>query len=200
VYRPIRYIKSLNAGTYLRFPLRFFPVYLSLHFLYLAIISASHPLGKLYSPFVIEYLNIINGVRNVLLAGSEFVLSIFGFASLRFGEHGLAIVNGGRVHLNNGCLAWGIMAFWVAFVFANEGSWRKKGKWMLAGVLAICVINIGRVVVLLIALTRSRGPVLSLDQHTVFNVVAYVLVFGMMYLYIRKNNSTIGQFDHSAIG
>ncbi len=188
-------IGFITNNPYLRFPIRFFGLYFPLQWFYLAVISASDPGGKFYSPFVVQYFNVMNGVRSILLAGSEAVLGFINFSTSRFGEHGLCIVDGGRVSLNNGCLAWGIMSFWVAFIFANDGTWKTKAKWMLGGIAVICLINITRIVVLLVILTKKQQPVFAIEHHTLFNLVAYAFVFGLMYLFIRADKQRINQLQ-----
>lgn len=180
-------MRRLLNNSYLKFPLRFFAVYLPLHFMYLVVISASHPLGKLYSPFVIDYLNVINGLRNVLLTGITWLLRAFQYAPFYIGETGIRLPGGGQVNLNNACLGWGVMAFWIAFVFANSGTAKSKAKWMMIGIVSICLINIVRIAVLLVALNKKWNAFINIDQHTMFNIIGYALVFGLMYLFIKSS-------------
>ena len=178
--------KTITQNIYLRFPIRFFGLYLPLEIIYYVVISASHPNGKLYSLFVTQYLNIMNGIRNILIGISQLVLSVFNYSTTRYAEHGLMINTGGKVSVNNACLGYSIMAFWLAFIFANDGTWKMKAKWILTGLLAITIINVGRIVFLLIALNKKWSLFYSIDHHSAFNIVAYLFIFGLMYVFIRS--------------
>lgn len=96
-------------------------------------------------------------------------------------------VRGGRgVNVGYDCLGYGITSFWIAFVFANAGSWKKKGAWMLGGAVFLWFINVLRISLVLVATNRNWKFPLGWDHHTWFNIVSYSMIFLMMWLYDKK--------------
>jgi exosortase/archaeosortase family protein len=91
------------------------------------------------------------------------------------------------------------MSFWIAYVIAdNKNTWQKKLYWCVAGIFFIWVINCCRVSLLLLALQNNWAVVTGVDQHAMFNIVAYSFVFLMIWLYSRKNETNIApQFQRA---
>lgn len=84
------------------------------------------------------------------------------------------------------CLGYGVTSFWLAFVFANTGSWKKKLLWMLGGALALLVINILRLAFVALASHKGWAYPLGWDHHTWFNIAAYGMIFLMIFFYDRR--------------
>ena len=118
--------------------------------------------------------------------GSQGLLTLFGYATHRPDSHLIVMPNGVYVRMVYACLGYGIMSFWAAFVFANRGSWKRKTIWILGGLLAIWFINVMRISFLLVANSEHKSMPLGIDHHTWFNMCAYGLIFGMIYLYDRN--------------
>jgi exosortase/archaeosortase family protein len=84
------------------------------------------------------------------------------------------------------CIGYGVMSFWVAFIFANKGTFKKKFLWISGGILVLWIINVLRVSLLLLAINKNWKIPLGWDHHTWFNIVAYSLIFLMILLYDRS--------------
>lgn len=93
-------------------------------------------------------------------------------------------VRGGRgVNVGYDCLGYGVMSFWIAFVFANNGTWKRKLGWMAIGAFALWLINVLRISLVLVGANKNWKFPLGWDHHTWFNIVAYVAIFGMIWIY-----------------
>lgn len=87
------------------------------------------------------------------------------------------------------CLGYGVTSFWIAFVFANTGSWKRKAAWMIGGAVVLWVINVLRISLVLIGANRNWKFPFGWDQHTWFNIVAYGAIFVMIWVYDKKGLS-----------
>lgn len=141
--------------------------------------------GNYYSPFIQKYLDYIHLFRKILMTVSGFVSSAFGYKASIVNEYDLKLENGRGVHIVYSCLGIGVMSFWTAFVIANEGKAFKKFKWILGGIAAIFCINVTRVSLMLLAIANHWNLFYRIDNHLLFNIVAYLLIFVMIYLYDR---------------
>jgi exosortase/archaeosortase family protein len=164
---------------------KFFGAFFLLFYGTEAVIAFSSP-GRFYLPFVEAHLNFIDPFRQFLLGATQNLLSLFGFQAVQKDMYTLGFTGGSNIVLVYSCIGYGVISFWVAFVFANKGSWSKKAVWMVAGCACLCAINIFRISALLVAVNKKWAIPLGWDHHTWFNIVAYGLIFCLMYLYDRS--------------
>jgi exosortase/archaeosortase family protein len=141
--------------------------------------------GKLYSPFLDHYFNIIKGLTTFLTGAARLVLQAFHYTVHQNNYHTLRIEYSKGISVNPSCLGWAVMSFWVAFVFANGGIWKHKLKWMMYGIASICILNITRIALIAAATHLRWKTIASLDHHQLFNVFSYCCIFILMYLYTR---------------
>ena len=139
--------------------------------------------GGYYVSIFDHYLNYPTWLRTSILAGSKFLLGILGYRASIQDRFVLRLEDLTYVRLVYGCLAYGIMSFWIAFVFSNKGTFKKKSLWVLGGVVGIWLINIVRISALLVANSTQTKLPFGMDHHTLFDICAYTLVFTMIYLY-----------------
>src|SRR5450759_2374683 len=125
---------------YIFFIIKFIGIFCIFYFGTVAVIGLSVPQGY-YSPFVAHYLNYIDWLRTSLLLTSKGLLSLLGYQTYIADKYDLIMKNGIGIRMVYSCIGYGVMSFWAAFVLANKGSWIKKLKWLLAGWLAIWIIN-----------------------------------------------------------
>ena len=83
------------------------------------------------------------------------------------------------------CLGYGVMSFWIAFVVANKGTSIKKLKWLLGGLFLICLINVIRISLLLLAI-NFHWLTPYFNHHTWFNIIAYLIIFILIYFYDKS--------------
>lgn len=98
----------------------------------------------------------------------------------------MRIVGGGGINVVYSCLGYGVTSFWLAFVFANTGSFKKKIAWMLGGAMVLLIINILRMGLVAMASHEKWKYPLGWDHHTWFNIVAYGMIFLMIYVYDKS--------------
>ena len=148
-----------------------------------AIIGLSAP-GGLYSPFVDHYLDIIAWLRASLLWGTKSILALFGISTYYFNAFVLKKTGGSGIEIIYSCIGYGVMSFWIAFIYANEGGIKQKMKWITGGLLLIWGINIMRLALVLVAANGNfKFP--FFDHHTWFNIAAYLAIFMMIFYYNR---------------
>jgi exosortase/archaeosortase family protein len=178
----ITYLKTHPILIYL---IKFAGIFCICYFGTLAIIGLSAPAGH-YSYFIDTYLDYISGLRKSLMFASRILLSLVGYNAVTSNIYSLKIEYGKAIHIGFDCLGYGVMSFWIAFIAANKGSLIKKIKWIFGGLLLIWLINVTRISLLLIATNKHTIFPLGLNHHTWFNVVAYLLIFILIWLYDRS--------------
>ena len=179
-------LNFLTDKTFIRFLIRFLLVFAICYYGTLGVIGLTVP-GGYYSPFVNHYLDYIGWIRSSLLHGSQTVLSFFGVDTYFASDYNLRQVNGRGIKIVYECVGYGIMSFWIAFVVASEGSFKKKITWIIAGLLFIWLLNITRLSLLLVATNKGWPIPLGWDHHTWFNIFAYCSIFIFIYIFNRSN-------------
>lgn len=168
----------------IKFLLCFFILYFFFPF-YRGITGAG---GKLYSPFLDSHFNIIRWLTGFLTGASRLMLEALHYPVYQKNFHSLSIAHTVGVNVNPSCLGWGVMSFWIAFVFANKGTLKHKLKWMFSGIFFICLLNIARITIITLAIHLHWQTVVSLDHHTAFNILSYTCIFIVMYWYLNIQN------------
>jgi exosortase/archaeosortase family protein len=120
------------------------------------------------------------------LHSSAWFLHLFGYEAYQSDHIHLSLVGGNSVQLVYSCLGYGVISFWLAFVFANNGSWKKKAAWMLGGTAALYIINVIRISLTLLSNSRKWHFPFGWDNHTWFNIAAYGAIFLMIWFYDRN--------------
>jgi len=111
---------------------------------------------------------------------------LLGYESFQPAPTQLRLVGGGAVNLVYKCLGYGVTSFWLAFVFANTGSWKKKLLWMVGGTAVLYIINTIRIGLTLLGNGKKWSFPFGWDNHTWFNIAAYGAIFLMMWVYDRS--------------
>ena len=124
-----------------------------------------------------------------MIHATGFILS--GFHITTHTEPGYLIrINGGRgVYIAMDCVGYGVYSFWTAFVVANRGTFWKKTKWLIAGLLILWLINVIRITLFLVAINKGWPMPLGIDHHTWFTIVAYGMIFFLIWLYDRASGN-----------
>jgi exosortase/archaeosortase family protein len=139
--------------------------------------------GGYYLAFADRYLNYVAALRWLLLHSAAAVLKLTGFSIYLRDVYTIKLQNGLGIHVGYDCIGYGVMIFWLAFIFANQLSLVRKIKWMLGGLLLIFVINVTRISLMLVAINSQWKSPLNLDNHTWFNIAAYMAIFTMMWFF-----------------
>jgi exosortase/archaeosortase family protein len=166
---------------FIKFLLCFFILYFFFPF-YWGITGAG---GRIYSPFLDHHFNIIRWLTSFLTGSARLFLEALHYSVYQKDYHSLRIGYGGGVNVNPSCLGWGVMSFWVAFVYANMGGWKHKLKWTIIGIASICILNITRITLIALAIHLRWHTITALDHHQTFNIFSYGCIFILMYWYTR---------------
>lgn len=178
-------LKETIKNPGFRFIVKFLALFLGLNFFHDLFIGATAP-GGLYIPFLEKHLNYVAWVRHSILWMSMHLSNLFGYQSYVDGPFHLRSVTGPGVQMVYSCIGLGIMSFWTAFVVAHEIKWKKKLLWTLIGLLTIWVINCFRVTVILAATVNRWNVSKYIDHHDTFNIIAYIFIFGLILVFVRK--------------
>lgn len=171
---------------FLLYSIKFLAVFAVVYFGTIAWIGLAAP-GNYYCSFIDHHLDYITWLRNSLLQGSKYLLSLFNYQSQIPDAYSLQIVNGKAVHIGYDCIGYGVMSFWLAFIIANKGTWIRKLLWITAGLIIIWLINITRISMMLVALNKNKTLPFKLDNHTFFNILAYIAIFIMIFIYDKQS-------------
>ncbi len=174
---------------FLFYTLKFLGVFAIAYFGTIAWIGLAAP-GNYYSPFIDQYLDYVSWLRSSLLHTSKWVLEMTGTAIVIPDAYSLQVVNGASIHIGYDCIGYGVMSFWLAFVIANTGSFLKKGVWVSVGLITIWLINILRICLFLVTLNKKQTMPFGLDNHTFFNITAYIAIFILIYLFDKSQKKT----------
>ncbi|MEO5892443.1 MAG: hypothetical protein ABIQ31_19495 [Ferruginibacter sp.] len=180
----------IPKNPYLLYLVKFIGAFCILYFGTKAIIGLAAP-GHYYSEFVHSYLNYPALLRKTLLYGAKTMLLVVGYQSYTPDTYHLQLVGGRSVRMVYSCLGIGILSFWTAFIFANKGSFKKKLVWITGGLLLIWLINITRVALFLLSFNKKLYMPFKMDNHTFFNIGAYIAIFIMIWRYDRYTKSKL---------
>ena len=168
------------------FIVKFLVLFLGFHFGCEFFIGITAP-GGLYIQFLDEHLNFIAWLRESILFGSNLICSLFNYPAYIDGPYHLRSAETGQgVQMVYSCIGYGIMSFWAGFVLAHSSPWKKKLRWTLLGLMVIWIINCFRVAIILIATVRNWNINRFIDHHDFFNIVAYIFIFILIVLFLRK--------------
>ncbi len=142
--------------------------------------------GGYYSPFVEKHLNIAAWVRTALIVSTKYFLLLLGVQTERVSEYVLRMVGGRGVRIVYGCLGFAVMCFWVAYIFAASTSLMKKLRWFFFGLSLLWIINVIRIGLVLIATNKGWHFPFGLDHHAWFNIIAYLIIFIMIYFFEKS--------------
>lgn len=184
--------KVLDASYILKFLLRMLGFYLLFRFVNWLWVGLITPEGY-YSPFVDHYLDYVTLIRISVMQAGQWMAEVFGVASTLVEDYNIRVRNGGELRMAWACCGLEIMSFWAAFALADTTKRKTKLLWCIGGLLCIWFINCFRVAFLVMAKQYKWEQLLKLDQHDLFNLVAYGFVFLLMFVYYKKNHQS---FSH----
>lgn len=182
-------LTKLKQNAFLWFTFKFLLIFGFLYMSCLAIIGLAAP-GRYYSPFIEKYLDVISWITNTLMWGTKVFVGILGFETYTLPNFIIRIVDGTGVRIAYDCVGYGVMCFWTALVIAYDLKLKSTLKWIAIGLCLLWLINVFRIGLLLIAYNKGWGMPLGIDHHTWFNIVAYITIFGLMYMLDKQNRTS----------
>lgn len=185
----------LTDKKFLVFVAKLFGIYALLYYGTVAMIGIAAP-GGMYSPFVEKYFDYVSGIKHTLIAGSSWLVGLFGYHTTAEPGFLLRVVGGRGVFIAMSCVGYGVYSFWIAYVVANSMPVKQKLVWIFGGVLALWTINVGRISLFLIAINNNSTMPFGIDHHTWFNIVAYGFIFIMIYFFNKQLNKNSHAANH----
>jgi exosortase/archaeosortase family protein len=189
--------KLVDTSFLVTYLVKFIVLYYGCKYFFLAWWGISDPKGSIYSAFCEQYLNFNLVVKAYMFQAPIFITQLFGVQAFQASADTLQVENGGQLMVKWPCYGMGLLSFWVAFVLADSTGWKQKFIWCIVGVASLLTINIMRVCLMLIAKQNQWNihflDSYGLDHHTQFNIVAYLLIFLMMFIYYQRNKGSLGK-------
>lgn len=152
-----------------------------------AVIGLAAP-GGMHVAFIEKYADYVSWLKQSMLWSVGIMSGWAGYGTTVLPGFIIKINNGAGVLIAMSCVGYGVYSFWAAYVIANSGSWQKKLSWALGGLFFLWLINSIRITLVLIALQLRKPMPFGVDHHTWFNIVAYIAIFGMIWMFERKQS------------
>jgi len=189
-------VSDFNNNKILKFIVIFIAVFILLDTVNKFFNSVNNPNSEYFNRFISENLNYIQAVRSTIIICSVTILRWLGYTMMYTKTQFLAI-GGMPCNVNYSCLGLGVMSFWTAFTIAFPKPIKEKVKFFFIGILCIFILNVTRMVLLVIATVKAPEDVKKVNyQHDLFNIAVYVVLFLMIYFWIR-NTKTIDTLKHT---
>lgn len=149
--------------------------------------SVMSPGARFYNDSIAEHFNYIQGLKTALIIPAVWIIKLFGFYAI-YNEMDVMVVSGPLLRINYSCLGLGVMSFLAAFVLSFPASWKSTFKMLIIGLISIYLLNILRIAGLgvLFGTFQSQRNYFEY-HHEIFNVIVYIIIFIMLYIWIRKN-------------
>lgn len=167
----------------LRFAILFVGLFLLFYYFNIFFFRETNP-GKHYIPFLAEHFNYIQGLRWLLLYGTSNALKLLGYASV-YNNYDLLVAGHGTIQVVYSCLGLGVLSFFTAFVIAYPKPIRSKIMVLIVGIIGIELLNVIRFMALAL-----YGNNKSIDHHTIFNILIYVIISAGLYFWIKQDITT----------
>lgn len=145
--------------------------------------------GGYYCKWLDDNLDYVSGLRNLVLHGGELIVNIFGYDTSIAGYR-LSVTGYGGVRMVYSCIGINILCFWIAFVITFPNRLKSKLLYGITGLSVITLLNMIRVGILALIRTKPSLRHADIDHHTIFNIVVYLFIFGMMVRMINNISKT----------
>ena len=173
--------------------LYFLLTFLILYYGFYFYIGLSTPGGKVFIPFLYNYLNIPYWLSIVVVKLSVLLLKITGYSVYQKSAANITIKGSRGANISWGCLGAGVMILWLAFVSAHRAAFKFKLKWILGGIIFIYIFNAMRIIAILLSYYYHWYYFQSFNAHSTFNNITYVIIIILMIIFVRNYNRTEGR-------
>ncbi len=181
--------KSLSNFIDIKFALTFIILTTVFYYFNLGYIAITDRQGLIYSDFLTKHLDYISWVRSSIVHTSQIIAQIFGVDCYITDTYVVKSYTGAYVSVGFPCVGYGVTSFWLAFVIAQGNCWKRTVFWCVIGAIALWLINCIRVAILLLAYNERWHVNRFADHHTTFNIISYLLIILMTYIYYRSKVS-----------
>lgn len=166
--------------------LHFLIVFLLLTIAFYSYVGVVSPGGKAYSPFLDHYANFPAALSYFISKSAKSGLQLAGYDVYQKAPNNVTIRGSHGVTIIWACLGFGVMSFWLAFVWAHRAKLGYKIKWAAAGVCLITAINIIRIDSIALANYYRWKTYQFIEPHFAFTVVSYIAIFLLTVYFIRN--------------
>jgi len=177
-----------KKADFKQFTIKFLAVFAFLYFGTFFWIGFVTP-GGYYNEFAAQHLDYISAIKTSLLIGTKTLLSFFDIQTVQFKNHIIRFVDGKGVRIAYDCVGYGVYSFWIAFVIANKSSFSRKLVWILIGLFMLWTIDVIRISLFLVAVNKHWKMPLGINHHDWFTIVAYLVIFLMIFAFDKNNNN-----------
>jgi exosortase/archaeosortase family protein len=167
----------------IRFAITFIVLFLIFYYFNIFFFGITSP-GNLYSPFLANHLNYIQGLRWLLLCSTAQILKLLGFSAI-FNNYELLVGGRGAIRVVYTCLGLGVLSFFTAFVLSYPKCWKSKIIFLTCGIFTIEFLNILRFVIL--SLFWNKQTTNIIDHHTIFNILIYIIISISLYFWVKSD-------------
>jgi exosortase/archaeosortase family protein len=147
--------------------------------------------GKYYNAYIAQNFDYIQGLKYALIKPAVWLIKLVGFYAIH-NEMDVMVVNGPYLRVNYSCLGLGVMSFLAAFIIAFPAKLKSKIRLFIFGMLMIYILNVLRIAGLGILLRIFKSQRSNFTyHHEIFNIIVYILIFIVLYFWIKKNTTPI---------
>lgn len=175
-------MKKLLANPSVKFIIVFLLLFVVFYYFNIYYFAVTTPTSRHYNAFIAEHLNYIKGLRLTLLAISTNLLNLMGFTTIH-DDYIMLVAGHGSIQVVYKCLGLGVMSFFAAFVIAYPKSVKAKIVFIIAGILVLQFLNVIRFMLLAVFWTKTGST--TLDHHSIFNFVIYLIVAAALYFWVN---------------
>jgi exosortase/archaeosortase family protein len=182
------YVTENTIGIIIFFILKIFILFFLFDLTFQFLIGAPVK-GGIYVPFLEKY-NVAEWYRDFLLYGGGKLVGLWGYDYTIDGKV-LSISGGSGVIMGYSCYGFSLISMFMALIIAYPKNPHLKIYYLVIGVAIILLLNMIRTGGLAIAYTQmAHQSIRDIDHHMVFNVIVYLFIFGIFYLFVNKKGPT----------
>jgi exosortase/archaeosortase family protein len=151
-------------------------------------VGLTTPGGRLFFPFLTNYVNIPWWLTLLVSKTSKLLLELCRYDVYQANPANITIGSSRGVTIAWGCLGIGAISLWIAFIAAHLYPAKQKLKWMFAGVLLIFILNILRIMMIALSNHYNWQYLQSFNAHSTFNILTYCIIVIMMLVFAVRFN------------
>ena len=182
--KQLRYVTGKSNFNIIYFLAIFFILYYGFYFF----VGLSTPGGKIFIPFLYQYVNIPNWLSIIVVKFTMLLLKIAGYNVYQKSPENVTIIGGTGANIIWGCIGIGVMVLWFAFIMAHKAQLIYKLKWIIAGVIIIYFFNAVRIAAILLSYKYKWSYLKSFNAHSTFNNITYLIILALMFFFVRNYN------------
>jgi exosortase/archaeosortase family protein len=151
-----------------------------------AVIALISPDGTIYSPFVENYFNYIDWISSAVLHTADGMNSLIGIPTYFSSPLSLSLASGHKVVMGFSCMGLQLISCWCTFLMLYDGKSLPRMLAAVGGILVILFINACRITFILFSIEKDWRSLPFADHHTLFNVVAYLMLAIVGFWFIKR--------------